>query len=442
MKIKLVFICFLYTFNLLAQWQTVDLSNFSKDAGTSNQRIAIDSNNTIYIAYRHNSFKLNVIRFDGNNWSYLGGPEITSAQVGPHVDIKVNSNNIPYVVYKDNNTPNQKLSVIRYISNTWETVGSSFFTPGIANSPKIAFDNNDVPYVVFEDFVEDRTRLSVMKFNDTAWELVGDRGFSNNAAYTSIVIDKNNHPIVAFASTANGNAGKTSVMKFNGTTWEFVGEEGFATGFSRNHSLSIDSKGTIYVAYHASGTNGGSSNVLKFNGTTWEHLGTPGMGFFATEQELFIDINDIVYLSCTETTKNEIQVRNYHNSSWNLVGNSSLAIGNFSNLVKDTNNNLFVAYSGTSTLDVKKITDVVLSTNTKEINKNEFSIFPNPASNFITISSNIAIKNIEIFSALGKRVLQRTSKELNDNTIDISNFASGIYLLKINNKQFKKLIIN
>jgi hypothetical protein len=297
----------------------------------------------------------------------------------------------------------------------------------------------------FEDFIEDRTRLSVMKFNDTTWELVGDRGFSNDAAYTSIVIDKNNNPFVAFASTANGNAGKTSVMKFNSTTWEFVGEEGFSSGFSRNHSLDKDSKGNIYVAYHASGTNGGSSNVLKFNGTNWEHLGIPGMGFFATEQSLFIDKNDILYLSYTETIKNEIQVRNYHNSSWNLVGNASLAIGNVSNLVKDSSNTVFVAYSGTSTLDVKKITNVVLNIDNEKLHKTDISVFPNPSSDIIRITSSTAVNTVEIFSALGKRVLQRTATDLNKKNIDVSNLSNGIYLIKINSEnrsELLKIIIN
>jgi hypothetical protein len=74
--------------------------------------------------------------------------------------------------------------------------------------------------------------------------------------------------------------------------------------------------------------------------------------------------------------------------------------------------------------------------------KNTFKIYPNPALNNVTISSNTSIKSIEIFSALGKRVLQKKSEELNDKAINVSTLKAGIYLLKINNKEFRKLIVN
>jgi hypothetical protein len=84
----------------------------------------------------------------------------------------------------------------------------------------------------------------------------------------------------------------------------------------------------------------------------------------------------------------------------------------------------------------------VLSTNNISYQNDKLLVHPNPASNFIKISSNKIINSIEIFSALGKQVLKKTSKELNNKSIDVSNLSPGIYLLKINNKQFKKIIIN
>ena len=72
----------------------------------------------------------------------------------------------------------------------------------------------------------------------------------------------------------------------------------------------------------------------------------------------------------------------------------------------------------------------------------EVSIFPNPASEFINldISSNINIKNVELFDALGKR----SEVSIDDNKIDVSNKASGLYFLSIETNEgslSKKVII-
>lgn len=58
------------------------------------------------------------------------------------------------------------------------------------------------------------------------------------------------------------------------------------------------------------------------------------------------------------------------------------------------------------------------------------SIYPNPTSDFINIQSDsLQDFNIEIFDLLGNQV----GKHKNLNQVDISNFNSGVYLLKITN---------
>lgn len=72
-----------------------------------------------------------------------------------------------------------------------------------------------------------------------------------------------------------------------------------------------------------------------------------------------------------------------------------------------------------------------------------FKVYPNPASDFITIESNsIEVSGIAMYDILGKKVLSLTS--LKNNTIDVSNLNNGVYFLKINangNSTTKKIII-
>ncbi|WP_434036811.1 T9SS type A sorting domain-containing protein [Formosa sp. 4Alg 33] len=72
---------------------------------------------------------------------------------------------------------------------------------------------------------------------------------------------------------------------------------------------------------------------------------------------------------------------------------------------------------------------------TLSINKNEFAsnlkVFPNPASSSINISSGNGTKidSVELYNVIGSRVL--STSNLVNSAIDVSEMASGIYILKV-----------
>jgi hypothetical protein len=59
------------------------------------------------------------------------------------------------------------------------------------------------------------------------------------------------------------------------------------------------------------------------------------------------------------------------------------------------------------------------------------SIYPNPASNRLHISASNPIQNAEIYNVLGKKVMNVTINKTSE-SIDISNLASGVYMIKYN----------
>lgn len=72
-----------------------------------------------------------------------------------------------------------------------------------------------------------------------------------------------------------------------------------------------------------------------------------------------------------------------------------------------------------------------------EFETKTFKIYPNPAKNNFSIQSNIEIQNIELYNSIGqmvKKFAQRT-------TYDISDLSKGIYFVRINNANTKKIII-
>ncbi len=102
--------------------------------------------------------------------------------------------------------------------------------------------------------------------------------------------------------------------------------------------------------------------------------------------------------------------------------------------------------SETGTFVLKVEESSVLSLNNLEILETELSLFPNPASSFINIKSlNNPIDKVELFNAIGKRVLIKNGNQEEELRVNTSTLSTGIYFIKalINNKVIsKKLIIN
>ncbi|MFI5172865.1 MAG: T9SS type A sorting domain-containing protein [Chitinophagales bacterium] len=84
--------------------------------------------------------------------------------------------------------------------------------------------------------------------------------------------------------------------------------------------------------------------------------------------------------------------------------------------------------------------------------ENEISIFPNPASDYITVAYTLpkgsTLLHISIYDSNGKALYQETRNVIDgvmEETINTENYLSGIYFVKIitdNSSQIQKLIIN
>ncbi len=79
-----------------------------------------------------------------------------------------------------------------------------------------------------------------------------------------------------------------------------------------------------------------------------------------------------------------------------------------------------------------------------EINKkeNKISIYPNPASGFITLQSEQLMNgNISIFNNLGLVVKEEEAKQENEKTIDIRILPAGLYLLRYKEQTMRFSVI-
>ena len=83
-----------------------------------------------------------------------------------------------------------------------------------------------------------------------------------------------------------------------------------------------------------------------------------------------------------------------------------------------------------------------------ELNENNFSVYPNPANDRLTVrlnQENSLIQNLKIVNLLGESINEYKNLNKNSLTIDISRLKAGIYFLIIESKKEvikKKFIIN
>ncbi|MDX1773269.1 T9SS type A sorting domain-containing protein [Oceanihabitans sediminis] len=98
-------------------------------------------------------------------------------------------------------------------------------------------------------------------------------------------------------------------------------------------------------------------------------------------------------------------------------------------------------FNGSAQIYVRSMSDFVLSVNKFDISN--FSIYPNPTNTgIVTITSTSQdAMNVQVFDILGKQVKNET---LTNNTLNVSNLKSGVYIVKItqnNASTTKKLVI-
>ncbi len=114
---------------------------------------------------------------------------------------------------------------------------------------------------------------------------------------------------------------------------------------------------------------------------------------------------------------------------------------------------VFVRWIMTSNLDINgtdliadgkgKIDNIIFTgdviTGVENAGLAEIKVFPNPSNGIITISAPDKITNVSLYNITGKVVFTAVINSVTE-TIDFSNFAKGMYILKVETVNHEKLI--
>jgi len=92
-------------------------------------------------------------------------------------------------------------------------------------------------------------------------------------------------------------------------------------------------------------------------------------------------------------------------------------------------------------IDYVKVYQSVLSVTDLNLD-DSLSVFPNPATDTIHVSSKVALSSLLLYDVYGKLILK---KENNTNSLDVSRLNSGMYFLEVSSntqKVVKKVMVN
>lgn len=402
--------------------------------------------NTPYLAFQDSNmnYKVSVMKKSdvGNNYSILGTAGF-SAGLASYIATGV-ANNQLYVAYRDGGNGN-KASVMKFDGTNWITVGLPGFSPGIVDFTTLSFIGS-TPYIAFKDSTNGG-KSTVMAFNGTSWDIVGVAGFSANAVDEIQMKSDGTFLYVVYGDFANAN--KITVQKFDGSNWIVVGAPGFSVGVATAPQLDF-AGATPYVAY-IDGSLNNKATVMKFDGLNWINVGNPGFTFGSVTQIQLAINNTIPYVTFGDITNCGFQnqgrrgsAMKFNGTNWENYGSScftSTSINVFNTIYSLVFNNN-VAHVLSSTLCSGLYTkmnlysyDTNLSIDKSEIER--VLISPNPAQNFLNIETQETIKEVYIYNLLGEKVIVN---QISNDTIDVSNLAKGVYLIKIISENDKTFI--
>lgn len=192
---------------------------------------------------------------------------------------------------------------------------------------------------------------------------------------------------------------------------DFAGASSAAT-----YTFSDQNKGML-------ATSAGTLHKTMDGGATWTQI--PGTGVYFT---------DIAYVPGTSTVvangSGDISYGSYYSYDDGLTWNIAQEATQFTVLAI---RNATTAFAGGFTLSpseggIFKYTGTALKT--ASFNMGELKLYPNPTTGAVTITSAVALTNVEIYDFLGKKVQAQSFSSVNEASLDMSNLSSGAYIVK------------
>lgn len=284
----------------------------------------------------------------------------------------------------------------------------------------------------------------------TAAEFNTVGGVTQDPSGNFYIADGNNHRIRMV-----NTSGIISSFAGNGTPG-YNGDGGPATAKELNYpvSVSTDASGNVYIGDYFNNrvrmvNTSGVISTYAGNGTG----GFSGDGGAAASAELdwpdgiFMDNSGNLFISDEMNVR--IRMVNSSGIISTIAGNgvqgfsgdggpaTAAEMDNIMGISLDSYGN---AYIPDYTNDrIRKLTDVTTGTNNLAIGNGQITVYPNPSNGVYIIEGLIPGSMVQLYDISGKLLETKINAEAKLMQFDLSNFADGMYLLRIISKEGKVL---
>jgi Flp pilus assembly pilin Flp len=450
-----------------------DISGWSVSLSTDGSIVAIGG-------YRNdgsgsNAGSVRVYQKVSGSWTQLGGDidgEAANNFSGYSVSLSSDGTTVAIGAYGNDGSGDQtgSVRVYRNVSGTWTQLGGDIDGEADGDrsgwSVSISGDGTIVAIGAFNNDGSGTDSGSVRVYQNVSgtWTQLGgdiDGEAANDHSGRSVSLSSDGTTVAIGAQFNDGSgadAGSVRVYKNVSGTWTQLGADidGETAGDRSGFSVSLSSDGTT-VAIGAP-FNGGSGNVAgsvrlyqNVSGT-WTQLGTDIDGeaaedFSGNSVSLSSD-GTIVAIGAPSNDgsgANAGSVRVYQNvsGSWNKIGadiDGEAAVDSSGTSVSLSGDGTTVAIgapendgSGNAAGHVR-VYDLTAVLSSDSFVLSNFSIFPNPASEQVTITlqENLQLEKVNIYNTLGQLV--KTEK---NSSINVSSLSKGSYYFEVITNQGK-----
>ena len=394
--------------------------------GVSGRDLCVVSDQEIYTAmHASSSDQIEIYKYNGTSWTMLPSPNASGQVIGNIISLKKSSStNDLYLAYSFFSSSSYSVSVKKFNGSAWSSLGTNL--PLASGSSVFGFqlDNNDAP-IVLGSKTSSISDNRVSRLESGVWAhytIPSSAGsiFNDNTSY----IDNNNNLIFAWFKTVSVNSTPASIDTLAGNTMKAT-PENINMMFSSEMRLGNSGNGQILYNYKTPSAGKIALKTFKNVSNAWINTTTDTLNW-----------NNII---CIETLSNGV----------GLVGvNGAPRIFN-------SNDYLTPIFQSTTAATIHKIRsssnyvyallnngvvkqDIALTTaiNSQPDIKYNFSLYPNPANQSISIQGvnfNEGLR-IKIISIEGKIMKDEMATQ---STTNVSDLNPGMYFIELTDSNGK-----
>jgi hypothetical protein len=284
------------------EWVSVGGSGFSTYPAAMLLDFEIDPKNNFYVLFRDKANSLtSCIRYNGSSWESVGS-QYVSPERTLYQSLAIDTAGKAYVAFYGLSG----FKIVTAAENAWQQVT----TAGLSLTPyqmDLRFDKSNVAYLGFCE--ASLNKANCAKLVSNAWETVGNTNFSPMMGLNPCLVLTANQQLY-LAVTINYSTAQCYHYNPQSGNWSLAGSSGLGGSFGWIDDIASDRNANLYIT--TSGLAGDKARCLKFNGTNWIQLPDTGISeSYAGQVKIALDKEDKMYVTYNDFFRSKAVVKAY-----------------------------------------------------------------------------------------------------------------------------------